>query len=187
MLKPLILRFLKSVVRGGMWGGGAVGLFSDSQLDAIAGGLAIIVSILWSVWEERSKTQVPPSKLSDVVTETHQTLTVLALATFIAVGCGGCKSVTPEQAAYRTLGTVATSVDSGMKAWGEWVALGKATAADVEKSKELYLKYQSAMRVARDAALTVKQNPQAGTWNIALTTVEAAAGDLLNFISTLTR
>lgn len=184
MLKPLILRGLKSVVRGGLWGGGAAGLFSDSQLDAMAGGLAIVISILWSVWDEHVKSKGSTTQVAD---EVKQTLTVLALGTFLVVGCGGCKSVTPEQAAYRSLGTIATSVDQGMKAWGEWVAMGKATAADVEKSKQLYEKYQAAMRVARDAALTVKQNPEAGTWNIALTTVEAAAGDLLSFVSTLTR
>lgn len=183
MLKPLILRFLKSGVRGGLWGGGVLGVASDSQLDAIAGGLAIVVSILWSLWEERSKSTpaVCPKPQLD------QTLTVLAAAAFIAIGCGGCRSVTPEQAAYRSIGTIATSVDQGMKAFGEWVALGQAQQSDVDKARDLYGKYQAAMRIAKDAALTVKQNPQAGDWDLVLKATEASAADLLNFIAAITK
>lgn len=170
-----------------MWAGGFMSTASDSQFEAIAGGVAIVLATIWSLWEEWLKHRPAVEVDKPNSAGMHQAVIATALASFLALGTVGCQTVTPEQAAYRTLGTIAQSVDSGMKAFGEWVALGKATAADVEKAKALYTKYQAAMRVAKDAALTVKQDPQAGTWDIALTTVEAAAGDLLTLITTLTK
>lgn len=45
-----------------------------------------------------------------------------ALLVFFLVGC-----VSPKAAAYKTLASIGYSVDGAMKAWGNYVAQGKAT------------------------------------------------------------
>ena len=73
-------------------------------------------------------------------------LLTLVLALAVVQGCVGFKAT-----AGKTLATTAASVDTSMKGWAAWVALGKATPQDQLQVKENYQYYQLAMQAATNA------------------------------------
>lgn len=98
----------------------------------------------------------------------------------------GCASF--ERTSYRTIGTTNTLVEKAMYAWGDYVETGKATVADQIKVKELYLRYQASLRVARDVTLELKKQQAEGIsnneqWASVLNAVDASAADLLDLIA----
>jgi Mrp family chromosome partitioning ATPase len=109
----------------------------------------------------------------------RQLFSLLLLAALL--GCA-----TPEQSAYRTIGTITVSVDGTMNGWGDFVRAGHAEPADEARVKAAYERYQSAMRLARIAVITSKTQPDgASTLQTALATTQAASGQLIGLIQTL--
>jgi Mrp family chromosome partitioning ATPase len=109
----------------------------------------------------------------------HKLFSLLVLAAML--GCA-----TPEQGAYRVIGTITYSVDGAMNGWGDYVRAGLATADDQAKVKAAYERYQSAMRLARVTVATVKSQPEGtATMDAALAAAEAASGQLIGIIQSL--
>jgi hypothetical protein len=107
-------------------------------------------------------------------------ITSLILAVTILVA--GCKS--PEQGAYRTIGTVAQTVDVSMKTYGDAYRAGLVTADEQAKVKAAYEHYQQTMRIARAAVVTAKAAPaEQAAFYTAMQTVEAASADLITLIN----
>lgn len=72
-------------------------------------------------------------------------LVVLLLALMVA----GCKS--PEAAAYKSLGTIAVTVQGTMETWGQYVRAGHASDKDRAEVKAIYQHYQHAMKFAESS------------------------------------
>jgi hypothetical protein len=105
----------------------------------------------------------------------------LTLAVWFLVITMGCR--TPEQGAYRTLGTLATVVDTTMLTYGDAFRAGLITPEEQLKVRDAYEHYQRSMRIARAAVTTVKVSPEGESrLNTALTAVEAASSDLITLI-----
>ena len=110
------------------------------------------------------------------------------IAMFLAVLCAvaiGCATL--ETTAYRSIGSVAVTVDTAMQAWGDAVRAGDVTPAQEAVVKSAYLKYQSAMRTA-NAALTaykLSAGQNKNGLNVALDTLDGCAADLTKLIREL--
>lgn len=96
----------------------------------------------------------------------------------------GC--ATPEQGAYRTIGTITVSVDTSMNVWGDAVRAGRTSPDDQARVRAAYEHYQSAMRLARVTVITTTSQPEGATkLETTLATAEAASGQLISLIQTL--
>jgi hypothetical protein len=115
-------------------------------------------------------------------------MTMKKIAMFLAVLCAvaiGCATL--ETTAYRSIGSVAVTVDTAMQAWGDAVRAGDVTPAQEAVVKSAYLKYQSAMRTA-NAALTaykLSAGQNKNGLNVALDTLDGCAADLTKLIREL--
>ena len=98
-----------------------------------------------------------------------------------------CKS--PEQTAYRIVGSTVTLVDTSMNIWGDYVRAGKATNAQQAQVRAIYEKYQAAMRVVKDAVLSLKTTSTAdqAVWLNVTSAMDATANDLVILINKLTQ
>lgn len=113
-------------------------------------------------------------------------LTALVLIGSIAVFATGCK--TPEQGAYRTIGTVSVSVDAAMNGWGDYVRAGKATPEQEAKVKAGYVKYQSAMRVAKITVASYRAQPDgASRLNAAVDALAASGSEIVTLVQLFTK
>lgn len=74
----------------------------------------------------------------------------ILVACFVLLGAG-C-NLSPKAAAYKTLKSVAVSVDSAMGVYGDLYRAGKVTPSQRETIKDIYVRYQSSMAVAIAAA-----------------------------------
>jgi hypothetical protein len=114
----------------------------------------------------------------------NQSFKGAALIPFLLVGImlSGC--ATPERAAYRTLGTTATLVDTTMQAWGDYVKLGLATPDDQIRARQLYGDYQAAMRVAKivETKLKTGNNPQDPAWINVMDALSESTDALMDFV-----
>ena len=107
----------------------------------------------------------------------------ILLACCLLAGC-----VSPETAAYRTLGTTVTIVDGAMNGWGDWVRAGRPSASEQEAVRHAYERYQAAMRIARNAVVAAKTAPDGSTAReTALRAVEASQAGLVNLINLLAK
>lgn len=108
-------------------------------------------------------------------------ITVLAFCLLL-----GCAS--PEQGAYRSIGTIATLVDGSMNGWGDYVRAGLASTQDEVLVKGMYEDYQEAMSIAKGAVNAYISDPDGKKDNLdrALTVVESVAGKLTGMIARLT-
>lgn len=114
-------------------------------------------------------------------------LLVSSLAIPIAGTFTGC-SASQEQAAYRSVGVVESSVHNSMVGWGHYVQSGKATAHEVVAVQTYYEKYQKAMATVETATISATTAPEGqSTLETALKAAEAATGELIALIDALTR
>lgn len=74
------------------------------------------------------------------------------LITFLVVCLLSLGTVACKTTSYKTLKTVAVSVDAALDVYGEAYRAGKITPEQREKIKEAHLKYQAAMGTAIAAA-----------------------------------
>lgn len=107
----------------------------------------------------------------------------ICLVTMFFTGC-----VTPEKTAYRSLATISVTVDTSMKVWGTWVAQGKATPADEAVVRKSYSIYQSSMKVAQAAVVSINSSPSGqSNLNVALNAVADSASTLVQLVQTITQ
>jgi hypothetical protein len=113
-------------------------------------------------------------------------VTAFVLIGAIAAFATGCK--TPEQGAYRTIGTVAVSVDAAMNGWGDYVRAGKANPEQEMKVRDGYAKYQSAMRVAKITVASYKAQPDGTSrLNAAVDALAASGSEIVTLIQLFTK
>lgn len=119
-----------------------------------------------------------------------RTSKALALTAALAIGCGalllggGCKS--PEQAAYRTTGSVVLAVDGAMRAWGDYVRAGLAKPDEEARVLAAYVRYQVGMRVARQVLIEFGQHKaDRQALDAAFAVVYSTEGDLIQLIQSL--
>jgi hypothetical protein len=130
------------------------------------------------------KGATPPSKFAPV----NPTILPLILCLLLPAGAiTACKS--PEQGAYRIVGSTVTLVDTTMNIWGDYVRAGKATDAQQAQVKALYETYQAAMRTVKAAVLSLKttSTTDQATWLNVTQAMDAAANDLVILINKLTQ
>src|SRR5687767_6781971 len=72
---------------------------------------------------------------------------LFALAVMLALSA--CANL--ERNAYRTIGTIITTVNGAMDGWRDYVHAGKATPVEQAKVKEIYHRYLGALGVAEAA------------------------------------
>lgn len=116
--------------------------------------------------------------------KTESVFQAIVLCAILALVANGCK--TPEQGAYRTIGTLANAVDVSMKTYGDAYRAGLITPDEQVKVRAAYEHYQRTMRIARAVVKSAKAAPEsAAGLNTALTAVEAASADLITLIHLL--
>ena len=103
---------------------------------------------------------------------------LLAALLVLAAGCA-----TPEQTAYKSIGTVAHAVDIAMMTYGDFYRAGLINAEEAAAVKAAYEHYQGAMRVVHvtveSAKIAADGQKQLET---ALQAVEAASAELVVLI-----
>lgn len=113
-------------------------------------------------------------------------LLLLMAVTPAAFMSGGCAS--SEQAAYRSVGVVESTVHNAMLGWGRYVQSGKATANEIVAVQKHYEKYQAAMAAVESAALSATNTPEGqSALETALKAAEAATGEIIALIEALSR
>ena len=112
-------------------------------------------------------------------------LWVLALSALIIGLCSSCVTTSdPEILAYRTIGTVAHTVDATMNGWGDWVRGGKATAGDQAKVKTAYQSFQSAMVATESAVVAYRNGTNKNMLEASIEVLQAAANAVMTMVST---
>ena len=107
----------------------------------------------------------------------------LALAALLIVAACSQNALST---AYKTIGTIQVTVDTGMKIYADMVVAGKVPQATQDKVKAAYGSYFAAMQVAKDSLVVVASAPT-GTpsLDVAVAAVEASANDLLTLLRSL--
>ena len=115
---------------------------------------------------------------------TSSIVQAVVLSCLLALFATSCK--TPEQGAYRSIGTLANAVDVSMKTYGDAYRAGLITPDEQVQVRAAYEHYQTAMRVARASVTAAKAAPEGelGLYT-ALATVEAASAELITLIHLL--
>ena len=106
-------------------------------------------------------------------------IAVLCVVFAFAIGCA-----TLEQSAYRSIGSVAVTVDAAMNSWGDWVRAGQSAPEQEATVRVAYARYQSAMRTANSAltAYRISAGQNKTELNIALDVLDGSAADLMQLI-----
>lgn len=109
-------------------------------------------------------------------------ITILAMAALLVCGflCG-CKS--PELTAYKTLASIALTVNTAKHAYEDYRALGSVTPEQDAKIKAAYLQYQGAFKVAEDIQKSLAGNADKTLYMQLIQSVEAVSGDFLNLVA----
>ena len=112
-------------------------------------------------------------------------LWVLAFSAMIIGLCASCVTTSdPEILAYRSIGTVAHTVDASMNGWGDWVRAGKATAGDQAKVKTAYEGYQAAMVATESAVVAYRNGADRNALEASIEALKAAANAVMTMVST---
>ena len=111
----------------------------------------------------------------------------VVIATTLVTTQTGCGTKTPAAKTTIVAGSVTTTVDAAMSAWGEWVRKGNATVEQRIKVRDAYLKYQTAMHLAEKVAVLTLSNPnEQGQYATALATASGASSELVALINIFT-
>lgn len=97
--------------------------------------------------------------------------------------CISCTSL--ENVAYKTTGSVVVSVDGAMRVWGDYVRSGSATVNDQLRVRDVYEKYQSAIKVERSILVAYKTTPDDTALNAAMSALSNASGELVTLVQSL--
>lgn len=105
-------------------------------------------------------------------------------ALVVPVGVG-CKSATPATQVYRVSGTLDVSATTALRAWNDWIPIGKPTIDRELAVKGAWDKYQAAQIAVLDAAVAYKQTADVPTktrMDAAIASAASALGDLITII-----
>jgi len=114
------------------------------------------------------------------MTTMKKLFSIISLA--LLLGCATTQK--PQDVAYKTIGTIATVVDTSMLAWGDFVRAGMAKPNQEVMVKNTYLKYQSVMLSTKVLVLTYVDSPTNQTLlNTSLQAVGNASFEVINTIN----
>lgn len=108
-------------------------------------------------------------------------MTVLGLV-WLLTACA-----TFESNAYKTLGTVAVTVDAAMNGWGDYVRLGKATRQQELVVRDAYEDYQLAMSLASAAVTAYRSSGNKPPLEAAMAGLDTAKNEIIDLILRLTK
>jgi len=110
-------------------------------------------------------------------------VSIIALA--LLIGCATAGKQSAQDVAYKTIGTIATTVDTSMLAWGDFVRAGMSKPSQEVLVKSTYQKYQSVMLSTKVMVLTYVDSPTNKTLlATSLQAVGNASGEVVNTINT---
>lgn len=93
----------------------------------------------------------------------------------------GCAS--PNQSAYRTLGSIGVAATSAMEGWAAWANAGKADADEIKTVEAAYRDYQRAYKLATSAAAIAAQTGDANASAKSIQILVAAQSKLIEAIT----
>jgi hypothetical protein len=96
----------------------------------------------------------------------------------------GCQT---QNAAGKTISTVAVTVDGAMQGWAVWVVKGNTTQEQQAKVNSAYEKYQTAMAATSKVYAVVANNPDQSALTLALVSLDACKSELLALIAQFTK
>lgn len=110
------------------------------------------------------------------------TLLLSASVCFVGVTFNGCG--TPNQVAYKVMGTITVTGTEANARWQDYVVAGHATRAQDMKEKQLYNDWRAAMNLVFDAMTTADVNPnRQDLVNRLSAKASKAEADLVAFVS----
>lgn len=116
--------------------------------------------------------------------KTSKKIALLALSGLLAINLlvPAC-STTAETRTYQTAKATAVTVESAMRAWGNYVAAFHPPASEETKVKMAYDRYRAAMLLVADAGKAYSEGVASGdSLNAAVQGVTASINDLVNLI-----
>ncbi len=103
----------------------------------------------------------------------------------VTLFCVACASTLNN--AGKTLASIASTVDEGMKGWATYVVINKPPINQEQAIRDMYSKYQSSMLIAKIAYATAAAEPtNTSALTVALSTLEASRFQLLGLIQSFT-
>lgn len=91
-----------------------------------------------------------------------------------------CTSI--ETNAYRTIGMTQVAAKGAIEGWRDYVATGKATQADENAVRLLWIKYQEAIAIAEAAQKTYAVTKDIAQLNAGTSVLTDTGQELVNFI-----
>ena len=176
MNKDIILGIIRHMLT---LGGGALitrGYASNTDVEQLAGALMTVFGVLWSIWQKRSAAGAAAQNIAGKVGILCAALVITAL---------GCKT-TPEVTAYRSIGSIAATVDGCMNGWGNYVRAGLASTNEEATVKSAYETYQLAMRAARAAVTVARGSTNTSAWITTADALAAASADVFAIVTKYT-
>jgi len=106
-------------------------------------------------------------------------ISIIALALLV-----GCATTNPQTAAFKSIGTIVTTVDVSMLSWGDYVRAGLASNEQENQVRRMYSKYQSSMLVTKTMVLTYVDSPEGQkSLQTTLQAVGNASSELISLIN----
>lgn len=196
----MIWQFLQSLIRHGLTSAGALvvtkGLASQSDADKVVGALMVLIGFGHSLYVKWKASQTPARPTVSSPRQTpgsiHPMLLILGFAPIalaFSLAISGCKSTTPQQAAYQATGTTVVAVDAAMQEWGAYVAANHPPASEEAAVKSAYEKYQAAMVTVCDAGavFAMQTNTIYGTRSTAQVALDRAVANASQELTDLER
>ena len=121
--------------------------------------------------------------------ETLLALLILTLTAAATLCFSGCQNTSPQAVAYRTEGTLTTTVNTAMQAWADYVHTYPQPQSQIDQVKGAYQKYFDAQMAAKGAVEAYIANSTPGNSNaVAQTTaaVSESAAAILDLVRQLT-
>lgn len=116
-----------------------------------------------------------------------QNLLAILLMFFTGISFSGC-GTPPTRVAVEVAGTQNALVIGAMKAWADYSNAGNTTQSQIDIVKNLYAKYQDAVKIEQTALLAFQASPtNQPAYQTALSVTVATAGDLIAFVHQFTK
>src|SRR5437899_436396 len=106
---------LRSILKIGAGAAIAHGLVSETESETVIAALIALIGVVWGLLH-----RAPSPASANAVKITNAPILLLLATLALAPGC----ATAPTTAAYRAEGVVIQTVDTGMKAWSDYVRAG---------------------------------------------------------------
>lgn len=108
----------------------------------------------------------------------HLALLLTVMGLYFALGC-----TSPNRVAYQATGITMTTVNTGMRAWGDYVRTdGHVALVRQRQVKAAYEKYRASIGVARDGVIAYSDSKDTNQLSRVVVAVSASASELLGLL-----